>query len=73
MEDVTFSAQLPSGETIYISPVHEQTYAEHVASDNLGGPHGYFLSCERKGSFEVLAKVASLDAARSLFSLLSKA
>lgn len=70
MDDVTLMAKLTTGATIYVSPVHDQTYTEYVEADNLGGPHGYFISMERGDKFEVLAKAASLDAAQSLFNML---
>ena len=63
-------AKLTSGETVYVSPVHAQTYAEYVEGDNLGGPRGYFISRERGNNFEVLAKATSLDAAHELFTML---
>jgi hypothetical protein len=56
MDDVTLMAKLASGETVYVSPVHDATYAEYVEADNLGGPRGYFISRERGENFEVLAK-----------------
>lgn len=70
MDDITFSARLSSGEIVYVSPVHDQTYAEHVDRDNLGGASGYFISRELGGRFEILAKAANLDAARTLFGML---
>jgi hypothetical protein len=70
MDDVTFVAKLTSGETVYVSPVHAETYAEYVEADNLGGSGGYFISRERGNDFEVLAKAASLDAAQALFNML---
>ena len=35
MDDVTLMAKLASGETVYVSPVHDATYAEYVEADNL--------------------------------------
>ena len=70
MDDITLMAQLASGETVNVSPVHDQTYADHVEGDNLGGSTGYFISRERGAVFEVLAKAANLDAARILFGML---
>ncbi len=70
MDDITLMAKLASGETVYVSPVHDQTYADYVEKDNLGGSAGYFISREIGDSFEVLAKAASLDAARTLFGML---
>jgi hypothetical protein len=70
MDDVTLMAKLKSGETVYVSPMHDQTYAEYVESDNLGGSKGYFISRECRGNFEVLAKAASFDAAQALFKIL---
>jgi hypothetical protein len=72
MDDVTFSTRLETGEKVYISPVHDETYAEFIESDNLGGPQGYFLSREHKGVFEILAKVSSLEAAHVLFQMLAR-
>jgi hypothetical protein len=71
MDDVTLVAKLDSGETVYVSPVHDQTYAEYVERDNLGGPTGYFISRENGNDFEVLAKATNLDAARWLFNMLT--
>ena len=70
MDDITLVAKLASGETVYVSPVHDQTYTDYVEKDNLGGSAGYFISRERGNIFEVLAKAASLDAARTLFGML---
>lgn len=70
MDDITLVAKLASGETVYVSPVHDQTYAEYVDKDNLGGSTGYFISREGGAGFEVLAKAASLDTARTLFGML---
>jgi len=70
MNDITLVAKLLSGETVYVSPVHDQTYAEYVEADNLGGATGYFISRERGNNFEVLAKATSLDSARELFNML---
>jgi hypothetical protein len=70
MDDITLMAELTSGDTVYVSPVHDQTYAEYVESDNLGGPRGYFISRQRGDAFEVLAKATSLDSAQSLFAML---
>ncbi|MBS7702708.1 hypothetical protein [Chelatococcus asaccharovorans] len=70
MDDITLMAKLASGETVYVSPVHSQTYAEYVDRDNLGGASGYFISCQRGADFEVLAKATSLDSARTLFGMI---
>lgn len=71
MDDVTLIAQLDDENTLYVSPVHDQTYQEYVEGDNLGGSIGYFIARERKEQFEVLAKASNLDAARELFGMLT--
>lgn len=71
MDDVTLIATLSDGSTVYVSPLHDQTYSEYVESDNLGGPSGYFIARERLNQFEVLAKATSLDAAREIFGMLT--
>jgi hypothetical protein len=71
MDDITLTAKLDDGTTLYVSPVHDQTYLEYIDEDNLGGSTGYFVSRERDHKFEILAKAASLDAAHELFSLLT--
>lgn len=70
MDDVTLVARIDDTTTVYLSPVHDQTYAEYVNEDNLGGARGYFISRERGAQFEVLAKAASLEAAEELFDML---
>ena len=70
MEDVTLSARLRDGTMVYASPVHADTYCEYVENDSLGGASGYFITRERGDSFEILAKAASLEAARELIGLL---
>jgi hypothetical protein len=71
MDDITLMAKMDDGTTLYVSPVHDHTYSEYIADDNLGGATGYFVSRERAHEFEILAKAASLDAAHELFSLLT--
>lgn len=71
MDDITLVAKLGDGTTVYVSPLHDQTYSEYVERDNLGGASGYFIARERSNSFEVLAKAASLDAAREIFGMLT--
>ncbi|MBP7334381.1 hypothetical protein [Niveispirillum sp.] len=73
MEDIALVAKLASGDTVYVSPLHDQTYHEHIEDDNLGGPGGYFISVERGKKFEILAKAADLEAARALFGILVQA
>lgn len=73
MDDITLVAKLDNDTTIYVSPIHEKTYAEFVEYDNLGGSGGYFISRERHGQYEVLAKAANLDAAREIFWMMTKA
>jgi len=71
MDDITLVAKLDSETTLYVSPMHDQTYCEYVECDNLGGSGGYFIARERKNKFEILAKAASLDAAREIFGMLT--
>lgn len=71
MDDITLIAKLADGTTVYVSPVHDQTYSEYVEMDNLGGSAGYFIARERLNQFEILAKASSLDAAREIFGMLT--
>lgn len=71
MDDITLVAQLDHETTVYVSPVHDQTYQEYVEGDNLGGSMGYFIARQRRDHFEVLAKATSLDTARELFGMLT--
>lgn len=71
MDDVTLVAKLSDGTTVYVSPMHDQTYKEYVDTDNLGGSSGYFIARERRNQFEILAKASSLDAAREIFGMLT--
>lgn len=71
MDDVTLVARLQDDTTVYVSPMHDYTYQEFVENDSLGGPSGYFITRERGNKYEVLAKAASLDAAREIFSLIT--
>ena len=71
MDDVEMIAKIDGDTTLYVSPVHENTYFEYVENDNLGGASGYFIARERYGQFELLAKSPSLDAARELFTLIT--
>lgn len=71
MDDITLVAKLDNETTLYVSPMHDQTYSEFVEDDNLGGSGGYFIARERCDQFEILAKAANLDAAREIFSMLT--
>jgi hypothetical protein len=71
MDDITLVAKIDNDTTLYVSPMHDQTYSEFVEADNLGGSGGYFIARERKNQFEILAKAASLDAAREIFGMLT--
>ncbi len=71
MDDITLVAKLDNDTTLYVSPMHDQTYNEFVETDNLGGSCGYFIAREYKNQFEILAKAANLDAAREIFGLLT--
>lgn len=62
---------IDSETTLYVSPMHDQTYSEFVEADNLGGPGGYFIARERRNQFEILAKAANLDAAREVFAMMT--
>lgn len=70
MEDVTLVARLDADTTVYVSPMHDHTYQEFVGNDTLGGARGYFVTRQRHDRYEVLAKAASLDAAREIFALI---
>ena len=71
MDDISLVAQIDDDTTIYVSPVHCQTYEEFVENDNLGGANGYFIARKRKNQFEVLAKATCIDSARELFGMLT--
>lgn len=71
MDEITLVAKLDDDTTLYVSPMHDQTYSEFVEDDNLGGSGGYFIARERKNQFEILAKAANLDAAREIFGMLT--
>ncbi len=71
MDEVTLVAKLDDGTTVFVSPMHDETYKEYVDTDNLGGSSGYFIARERRNQFEVLAKASSLDAAREIFGMLT--
>ena len=71
MEEITLVAKIDQETTLYVSPVHDQTYCEYMDSDSLGGSSGYFIARERRNQFEILAKAANLDAAREIFSLMT--
>lgn len=74
MDEIILKADLDENTAIYISPIARQTYDEHVADDNLGGDRGYFLvKSSRIGErkMEVLAKLATFEAAFELFDLIA--
>ena len=71
MDDVTLIAKLDAETTVYVSPMHDHTYQEFVENDTLGGSSGYFVTRQRGSRYEVLAKAASLDAAREIFALIT--
>ena len=71
MDDVSLIAKIGNDTTVYVSPVHDLTYHEYVENNNLGGASGYFIVCERRNQFEVLAKTTSLDSARKLFGMIT--
>lgn len=71
MEDISLVAKIDDDTTVYVSPVHDQTYAEFVERNNLGGPVGYFIARQRRGTYEVLGKATNLDTAREIFSMLT--
>lgn len=71
MDDVTLNVRLHDGTTVYVSPMHNQTYRDHMEDDSLGGSSGYFITRERNGSFEILAKAASLETAQELIGLIN--
>lgn len=71
MDEITLVAKLDNDTTVYVSPMHDQTYSEFVENDNLGGSGGYFIARERSNQFEILAKATDLDAAREIFGMLT--
>lgn len=71
MDDITLVAKLDNDTTLYVSPMHDQTYSEFVEDDNLGGSGGYFIARERRNQFEILAKATNLDTAREIFGMLT--
>lgn len=71
MDDISLIAKIDEDTTIYVSPVHCQTYDEYVENDNLGGATGYFITRERNNQFEVLAKATCIDSAREIFGMLT--
>jgi len=71
MDEISLVAKIDNNTTIYVSPIHCQTYAEFVENDNLGGAIGYFIARERKNKFEVLAKATCIDSAREIFGMLT--
>lgn len=71
MDEITLVAKLDNDTTLYVSPMHDHTYSEFVEADNLGGSSGYFIARERRNQFEILAKAASLDAAREIFGMMT--
>lgn len=71
MYDITLVAKLDNDTTLYVSPMHDQTYSEFFEGDNLGGSGGYFIARERNNQFEILAKATNLDAAREIFAMLT--
>ena len=71
MDEITLVAKIDSDTTVYVSPMHDQTYSEFVENDNLGGSGGYFIARERRNQFEILAKATDLDAAREIFGMLT--
>lgn len=71
MDEITLVAKLDNDTTLYVSPMHDQTYSEFVENDNLGGSGGYFIARERGNQFEILAKATNLDAAREIFGMLT--
>lgn len=73
MDDITLVAKLDNDTTLYVSPMHDQTYCEFVEYDNLGGSAGYFIARERFNQFEILAKATNLDTAREIFGMLTAA
>ena len=70
MDDITLTAELGDHTTLFVSPIHRETYREFVSDDNLRGEGGYFLLRTTARGLEVLAKAATLDAATSLFDLI---
>ena len=67
-------ARLDEQTTLTVSPIDEQTYAEYVGDENLGGSAGYFVLRTSKTKagprFEVLAKAPTFEAAGQLFDMI---
>jgi len=70
MDDLTLSAKIGDEYTLYVSPIHLETYKEFVSDDNLGGASGYFVLRSTARGLEVLAKAPTFEAASSLFDMI---
>tara|TARA_B100001971_G_C18213306_1_gene552166 strand:- start:734 stop:973 length:240 start_codon:yes stop_codon:yes gene_type:complete len=70
MDDLTLSAKIGDEYTLYVAPIHRETYREFVSEDNLGGESGYFLLRSTARGLEVLAKAPTFEAASALFDLI---
>lgn len=67
-------ARLDDYTTLTVSPIDEESYAEFVGDDTLGGCHGYFLLKSSRTNLgfvcEVLAKAPSFEAAQTVFDMI---
>jgi hypothetical protein len=72
--DEDLSIQLDNSRTLWLTEISRVTY-EDQALDELGGDGGVFVVLEdcAEGTFEVLAKAASIWAGESLFQLFARA
>lgn len=74
MDDLLLQARIDEHTTLTVSPLDEQTYAEYVGDESLGGSDGYFVTRTSKLNniprFEILAKAPTFEAADTLFRLI---
>lgn len=73
MEDIVLKADLDDSTSLYVSPVDQQTYEEHVDNDVLGGLDGYFIFRSRRTGYprlEILAKAPTFEMASELFDMI---
>ena len=72
--DEDLSIQLDNSRTLWLTEISRVTY-EDQALDELGGDGGVFVVLEdcAEGTFEVLAKAASIWAGESLLQLFARA
>ena len=74
MDDLMLQARLDDRTTLTVAPIDDQTYADYMGDENLGGSQGYFVlrtsRTETGSRFEILAKAPSFEAAGELFEMI---